>query len=71
MLHATFWLMAYGLWLMAYGLWLMASGFGCISFLQFDLVVRYGTHCPNTCYSLRLGELAPNAPYWSDHVKIV
>ncbi|NEO64855.1 MAG: SGNH/GDSL hydrolase family protein, partial [Moorea sp. SIO4G2] len=24
--------------------------------MQFDLVVRYGTHCPKTGYSLRLGE---------------
>ncbi|WP_143727718.1 MULTISPECIES: hypothetical protein [unclassified Moorena] len=28
-----------------------------ISLLQFDLVVRYGRHCPKTGYSLRLGEL--------------
>ncbi|NEQ87081.1 MAG: hypothetical protein F6K26_45740 [Moorea sp. SIO2I5] len=37
---------------------------GCISYLLFDPVVRYGTGCANTGYEAEnQGEPVPNAPY--------
>ncbi|NEO48171.1 MAG: hypothetical protein F6K55_30255 [Moorea sp. SIO4A3] len=38
---------------------------GCISFLLFDPVVRYGTGYPNTGDLDNQGEPVPNAPYGS------
>ncbi|NEN95298.1 MAG: hypothetical protein F6K50_07070 [Moorea sp. SIO3I7] len=38
--------------------------YGCISFLPFDQMVRYGTDCPNTGYQYNNGSPVPNAPYW-------
>ncbi|NEQ88133.1 MAG: hypothetical protein F6K26_51765 [Moorea sp. SIO2I5] len=48
---------------LAYCLLPIASG--CISFLLFDPVVRYGTGYPNTGDLDNQGEPVPNAPYAS------
>ncbi|NEO47364.1 MAG: hypothetical protein F6J98_13970 [Moorea sp. SIO4G2] len=39
---------------------------GCICFLLFDPMVRYGAGCLNTGFEAEnQGEPAPNAPYWT------